>query len=214
MAWAGCRFSLSVSFVILLIAFLYFSTVFVFLSQWFGVWSSYGMLNAFAFTTILVFCIFNYILAMFTNPGRVPTNTDEDDNIIVQEIMPKDGDLRYCQRCSFYRPPRAHHCIKCDTCVLRMDHHCIWINNCVGHGNYKFFFISLVYAVTACLYSLVLFVGSLSMGSVGDHRIRSSHKTLYIISGLVLVPLSIVLASLLAWHIYLIYQNKTTIEVQ
>nr|GLL26852.1 probable protein S-acyltransferase 16 isoform X3 [Ipomoea trifida] len=98
MAWAGCRFSLSVSFVMLLIAFLYFSTVFVFLSQWFGVWSSTGMLNTFAFTTILVFCIFNYILAMFTNPGRVPTNTDEDDNIIVQEIMPKDGDLRYCQR--------------------------------------------------------------------------------------------------------------------
>ncbi|KAK3445224.1 hypothetical protein EUGRSUZ_A01284 [Eucalyptus grandis] len=97
------------------------------------------------------------------------------------------GDLRYCQKCSLYKPPRAHHCRVCKRCVLRMDHHCIWINNCVGHANYKVFFVFVVYAVTACIYSLV-------------------------ISGLLLVPLCIALGVLLGWHIYLILHNKTTIE--
>lgn len=36
---------------------------------------------------------------------------------------------------------------------------------------------------------------------------------LQIISGLLLVPLSVALMVLLGWHIYLILQNKTTIEV-
>lgn len=30
------------------------------------------------------------------------------------------GDLRYCQKCSHYKPPRAHHCRVCKRCVLRM----------------------------------------------------------------------------------------------
>lgn len=35
------------------------------------------------------------------------------------------------------------------------DHHCVWMNNCVGHANYKIFFIFVMYAAVACIYSLV-----------------------------------------------------------
>lgn len=31
----------------------------------------------------------------------------------------------HCARCQRMRPPRAHHCNVCGTCVLRMDHHCL-----------------------------------------------------------------------------------------
>ncbi|KAK9193301.1 hypothetical protein WN944_003998 [Citrus x changshan-huyou] len=156
------------------------------------------------------------------------------------------GDLRYCQKCSHYKPPRAHHCRVCKRCVLRMvrmfyvitaafylkcpgqcvkvipldckDHHCIWISNCVGHANYKVFFIFVLYAVVACIYSMVLLVGSLTNDSLEDElQTGGSFRTAYVmsmtvISGLLLVPLSVALSVLLGWHIYLIFHNKTTIE--
>lgn len=123
------------------------------------------------------------------------------------------GDLRYCQKCSHFKPPRAHHCRVCKRCVLRMDHHCIWINNCVGHTNYKVFFVFVVYAVTACVYSLVLLVGSLTVEPQDEEEEMGSYlRTIYVISAFLLIPLSIALGVLLGWHIYLILQNKTTIE--
>jgi palmitoyltransferase len=97
-------------------------------------------------------------------------------------VFLQGGDLRYCQKCGHYKPPRAHHCRVCKRCVLKMvlastnsddlsisavhfpfsltsyvqDHHCIWINNCVGHENYKIFLVFVLYVVIACFYSLVI----------------------------------------------------------
>jgi hypothetical protein len=44
-----------------------------------------------------------------------------------------------CFSCEGFKAPRAHHCRKCERCVLKMDHHCPWINNCVGHFNHGHF---------------------------------------------------------------------------
>lgn len=94
-----------------------------------------------------------------------------------------------------------------------MDHHCIWINNCVGHANYKVFFVFVVYAVIACIYSLVLLVGSLTIDPTKDEKQSGdSFRIAYVISGLLLVPICVALSVLLVWHIYLILHNKTTIE--
>ena len=35
-------------------------------------------------------------------------------------LLLQGSDLRYCQKCSHYKPPRAHHCRVCKRCVLRM----------------------------------------------------------------------------------------------
>ncbi|KAI9311178.1 DHHC palmitoyltransferase-domain-containing protein [Dichotomocladium elegans] len=61
-------------------------------------------------------------------------------------ISRMDGMPRYCETCRCYKPDRTHHCKECDTCILRMDHHCPWISGCVGHLNYKFFFLFVLYA--------------------------------------------------------------------
>lgn len=213
--------SLPVIAVVSAIAYVYWTTLFVFIDGWFGLMSSPGLINAVVFTAVALMCVFNYTVAILRDPGRVPLNflpDIEDAENPIHEIKRKDfflqsGDLRYCQKCSQYKPPRAHHCRVCNRCVLRMDHHCIWINNCVGHANYKVFFIFVVYAVSACFYALVLLVGSFLYDAQKDEdESGDSFRTAYVISGLLLVPLTVALSILLGWHIYLILRNKTTIE--
>ncbi|KAL2554522.1 putative protein S-acyltransferase 16 [Forsythia ovata] len=61
-----------------------------------------------------------------------------------------------------------------------------------------------------CKRLMVLIVGSLIAGSQKDAE--GSLRIIYIISGLFLIPVSLVLSIFLVWHIYLMLQNKTTIE--
>ena len=58
---------------------------------------------------------------------------------------------RYCYKCNFIRPARAHHCSICDSCVMRMDHHCPWVGNCVGINNHKLFWNFLLNALIGCI---------------------------------------------------------------
>ncbi|PHU05378.1 putative protein S-acyltransferase 16 [Capsicum chinense] len=88
----GSVFSFHVTVVIAAIAFIYFSTVFVFIDEWFGLWSSPGMLNAVFFTVVAVMCIYNYALAIYTDPGQVPSSFVPDvehPDHIVHEIKRK-----------------------------------------------------------------------------------------------------------------------------
>jgi DHHC palmitoyltransferase len=46
--------------------------------------------------------------------------------------------------------------MSCVRCMLRQDHHCPWVGNCIGHGNYKAFFLFMLYANAAILHALGL----------------------------------------------------------
>lgn len=204
--------TLPIIIVLMSISYLYYVIVFVVIEEWLGLATASGVANAALFTAVVVMAMTLYFVAVFRDPGAVPADFSpdvEDHENPIHEIKRKGGELRYCQKCSHYKPPRAHHCRVCKRCVLRMDHHCVWINNCVGHTNYKVFFVFLLYAVIACIYSLVLLLGSTADDVHKDH---GSFKITYIISGLLLVPLTMALGILFGWHIYLTSQNKTTIE--
>eukprot|EP00250_Pteridium_aquilinum_P007129 c16913_g1_i1 orf=252-1130(+) len=206
-----------------LVAMVYYTVVFVVIEEWLGMRSASGLLNALLFTCLTLMALFSYLLAIFRDPGRVPHSymPDVEDH---HEVKRKGGDLRYCQKCAFYKPPRAHHCRVCKRCVLRMDHHCIWINNCVGHNNYKAFFLFVLYVVLACSYALILlagyafdFLGEVEgkQGASINQRGSSSVSApilLKVVCSVILVPLTVALFVLLGWHIYLLLNNKTTIE--
>ncbi|KAH7678123.1 palmitoyltransferase protein [Dioscorea alata] len=207
--------TLPIIIVLFVIGYLYYATVFVVIDEWLGLTTAAGLTNAFLFSFVAVMAVATYGIAIFRDPGRVPFSympDIEDSESPIHEIKRKGGDLRYCQKCSTYKPPRAHHCRVCKRCVLRMDHHCVWINNCVGHANYKIFFVFVLYAVTACIHSMALLVGSATDLLHKDQQSGASSKTSYIICGVLLFPLTVALGILLGWHVYLILQNKTTIE--
>jgi palmitoyltransferase len=86
-------------------------------------------------------------------------------------VPPQSGPLNpnnlYCYRCKRYKPPRAHHCRHCATCVLKMDHHCPWVGGCVGARNHKFFYHFLQWVT---LLELFVLVTNAFLFSRGIHR--------------------------------------------
>lgn len=119
--------------------------------------------------------------------------------------------VRYCEKCKCVKPDRAHHCGACQTCVLKMDHHCPWVNNCVGFSNYKFFILFLAYAFLFCLYvsctSFEYFVEF--WNEIKEFQSGRFHLLfLFFVSTM----FAISVLSLLAYHIYLVARNCTTLE--
>ncbi|KVI06795.1 Zinc finger, DHHC-type, palmitoyltransferase [Cynara cardunculus var. scolymus] len=154
--------SLPILAVLILMEMVYYGTVFIFLDDWIGLQSSAGWLNAVIFTSLASLTLFSFLVCVLTDPGGVPSgyfpdieNNDGSD----QESRKAEALQKRCDKCSAYKPPRAHHCRVCRRCVLKMDHHCTWINNCVGQRNYKAFFLLVVYATISSFHSLVLIIG-------------------------------------------------------
>lgn len=203
----GSLLSIPVLLVIALMGFVYYTTVFVFLDQWLGLYSSPGIINALAFSFFALMGSISFFVAVLTDPGGVPSSFAPDSEDPQQN---KDTQKRYCDKCCIYKPPRTHHCRVCKRCVLKMDHHCVWINNCVGYVNYKPFIIFVFHAAIGSIYSLVIFTSFIFLRDE-DVGIKSP-KLFYVICGSIIVVLSLSTTTLLGWHIYLLTRNMSTIE--
>ncbi|XP_062575151.1 palmitoyltransferase ZDHHC16B-like [Saccostrea cucullata] len=103
---------------------------------------------------LLVNIVFNYVMAVFTDPGHPPREVPETVSI--------------CKKCISPKPPRAHHCSICDKCVLKMDHHCPWINNCVGYYNHRYFFQFCVFMLSGTIYVCVTGIDLFKQHFYGD----------------------------------------------
>ncbi|KAB5538970.1 hypothetical protein DKX38_016503 [Salix brachista] len=207
--------SIPVFSVFLLMGFVYFITVFIFIEDWVGLRSSAGTLNAMIFTFMASLCLFSFFVCVLTEPGYVPSPYVPDvEGAAVplhQEPHNNSSQLRQCEKCCTHKPPRAHHCRICRRCVLRMDHHCLWINNCVGYWNYKAFVILVLYATIASIYSSVMII-SCAFQKNWNFSGRVPMKIFFVVSGAMMLGLSITFGTLLGFHIYLISCNMTTIE--
>lgn len=92
--------------------------------------------------------LFFMVMTSITDPGIIPRKSvwlamggvpdNYTANILARE--PDAGaSYKYCKTCEIFRPPRAHHCARCDNCVELFDHHCPYLNNCIGKRNYCYF---------------------------------------------------------------------------
>ncbi|KAK6147929.1 hypothetical protein DH2020_018841 [Rehmannia glutinosa] len=210
--------SIPVLSVVLLLGFVYYVTVFVFIEGLYGLQSSAGLLNSLIFSFLASLCVFSLLVCVLTDPGGVPSGyvpDVEENQGSDQEVKRSGVHLRHCDKCSAHKPPRAHHCRVCTRCVLRMDHHCAWINNCVGLRNYKSFLLLVFYATAASTYSMVsLICAFLFLSFLSLYLLTLYFCPFSVGCGIISVSLSLVLGTLLVWHIYLTSRNLTTIEYQ
>ncbi|KAG6512504.1 hypothetical protein ZIOFF_030625 [Zingiber officinale] len=200
-----------------LIGVVYYITVFVFVDDLLGLSTSPGRLNACIFSWLAFMCLFSFFVAVLTDPGSVPPSFAPE----TEDPLKFGEPLKYCDKCSTYKPPRAHHCRVCRRCVLKMvgmihlmlinnDHHCAWISNCVGYANYKAFILCVFHAAMASIYSMVVFF----INILEEHHNFEGvyNKIFYVLFGSLVSLLSLALSTLLGWHIYLLTHNITTIE--
>ncbi|EJW04509.1 hypothetical protein EDEG_01277 [Edhazardia aedis USNM 41457] len=114
-----------------------------------------------------------------------------------------------CITCGIYKPPRAHHCTKCNSCYLRMDHHCVWINNCVAFHNYKFFILFMFWLIFYAIFVSFNFFYSL----IGSDTVETGmQKASYIICIAFSIVVLLAIVPLLFFHLVLLFRNETTIE--
>jgi len=111
-----------------------------------------GWVMYFIYQCLVILSFTSHIRTAFGDPGFItalePPNWNRENG-------------RRCDKCVKWKPPRAHHCKVCKTCVFRMDHHCPWVNNCVGLKNQKYFILFLFYTAAACLMTGLLMLYSL-----------------------------------------------------
>lgn len=88
------------------------------------------------FNALLLCLWFAYLRTVTVDPGRY----------IFSAAAAADPGSRWCRKCAFPKPLRAHHCRHCGRCIPKMDHHCPWARNCVSMTTFPHFLRFLVYS--------------------------------------------------------------------
>ncbi|OBT69944.1 hypothetical protein VE03_00622 [Pseudogymnoascus sp. 23342-1-I1] len=142
---------LAVPFVCSLIAFLSYSSQYLFYHLEPGPLTT----KEAAWFNTLILCIWlTYERACRVDPGRLPKSLAESGARDGEETgkttdAPANAQRagNWCNKCDAVKPPRAHHCRQCNRCIPKMDHHCPWTSNCVSHTTFPHFIRFVFYSV-------------------------------------------------------------------
>ncbi|KAF5388519.1 hypothetical protein D9757_004693 [Collybiopsis confluens] len=223
---------LIVTFVLLLISFIAYS------SQIFIIWPWYGralsvelIILLLPFNLLVGMLLWNYFLCLTVDPGRVPPAWKPDTHSDGFEVKKLTGKPRYCRMCQSFKPPRTHHCRQCNHCVLRMgmihipacissfefllqDHHCPWIDNCVGHYTHGHFVRFLFYVDVACSYHLAMMARRVYQNLNVNYwdSMPAVEFVLIILNLVACIPVLLSVGAFSIYHFNGLMNNTTTIE--
>jgi len=176
-----------------------------------------GLVETVVSQTLVLMMFICYWCCVFTEPGTtpddpewLPDNAKQMDRPFLNEVKQTTGRRRHCKWCGRWKPDRCHHCRLCRCCVLKMDHHCPWIMNCVGYHNHKYFFLTVLYSCMACLFITISMVEAVQRSRNTDVQLKE--RFFVVFSMTISLFMGFLLTGFLAFHTWLAFHEKTTIE--
>lgn len=148
---------------------------------------------------------------LFPHTQKIPEGVDYEhvNPFVKQNILEKNiQKSQFCEICQTFKPPRCHHCSKCNRCLLKFDHHCYMLDTCIGFHNYKFFIQFLNFNILGSILFIVVIAYNLN-------AVAGELKGIFVnfIIGIILYAILLVLSTIFfIFHIRLASRNETTIE--
>lgn len=119
---------------------------------WIGVSNETPLWTPIVGSVLLALSLFFLLRCALTDPGVIPRCPAPPPDVLpappAHQLDFDGSDLKYCDTCHLFRPPRAKHCRFDDNCCLQFDHFCFWTASSIGLRNYRHF-IGFLVAVTA-----------------------------------------------------------------
>jgi palmitoyltransferase ZDHHC9/14/18 len=179
----------------------------IYMTSW--LWNNglLGLWIAVIYLAVVTFA--SFLFTSLSDPGIIPRRLDTVSQDTVVHVDGQDVELRYCETCQVYRPPRASHCRICDNCIQVHDHHCVWVNNCIGARNYRSFITFLVSSILLALGIMVSCGLRLFVGNVLDNVTSAPACVFLFVDAGVLLILILWLST---YHLWLMMHGLTTHE--
>ncbi|OQS04573.1 palmitoyltransferase [Thraustotheca clavata] len=164
----------------------------------------------------LEFAVFNILVALTvvcyyrvvtTDPGFV---NDAMAQKLRDDAMEGGLELPMCRSCMKPKPVRTHHCSVCRMCVMKMDHHCPWVGNCVGLGNYKYFYLFVIYGGLACG---MIIVAMFPVFEKALHHTTASMPMSALLGYVMAGSVTLSLIIFTCFHTFLLLRGLTTLEM-